>query len=153
MESNTWFTWKFCQSKTELYSPKKLISNLFLFLKKFLRSHPDLFEINGNRVRLIPQQNAMDIDEFGYQPMDFESSCDAISTDHWFCFDDSIVTSVRRSTIEKHFQMKDCPYMLFYRLKTQQEYSFDRQKSIPQWLIEEINENNRKLKEQRYINV
>lgn len=37
---------------------------------------------------------------------------------HWFDLNDSTVTSIRESDIEKQFQGKESAYMLFYR-KTQ----------------------------------
>lgn len=37
---------------------------------------------------------------------------------HWFDLNDSAVTSIRESDIEKQFQGKESAYMLFYR-KTQ----------------------------------
>lgn len=37
---------------------------------------------------------------------------------HWFDLNDSTVTSIRQSDIEKQFQGKESAYMLFYR-KTQ----------------------------------
>ena len=35
--------------------------------------------------------------------------------DHWFDLNDSTVTSIRESDIERQFQGKESAYMLFYR--------------------------------------
>lgn len=88
----------------------------------------------------------MDIDHFDYEQMDYESSLDALQIDHWFCFDDSIVTSVRKEIIEKHFELNDCPYMLFYRRRTLVN---DKQATVPPWLTEEVEKRNLFLREQR----
>lgn len=48
--------------------------------------------------------------------MVFLSACQQGS--HWFDLNDSMVTSIRESDIEKQFQGKESAYMLFYR-KTQ----------------------------------
>lgn len=45
--------------------------------------------------------------------------------EHWFCFDDSIVTCVTRQQIQKHYAQNDCAYMLFYRQKNLRSTSMD----------------------------
>jgi hypothetical protein len=93
----------------------------------------------------------MDIDENEIYQMDYESSQNN-NDEHWFCFDDSIVTSVTRESIQKHYGLNDCAYMLFYRQKNRIKSTVDSSDtlySIPQWLYEEISEKNRILEEKR----
>ena len=120
----------------------------------------------------------MDIDETEIDEMDYQSSqCenslnnDHDNEEHWFCFDDSIVTCVTREHIKRHYGQNDCAYMLFYRQKNQnrprmdcssngKETHFrldiiktncilDTPYSIPKWLVDEISEENRILDEKR----
>lgn len=93
----------------------------------------------------------MDIDENENNQMDYESS-QTDNNDHWFCFDDSIVTPVTREYIQRHYGLNDCAYMLFYRQKTRIKSDMDCSDtpySIPQWLFDEISEKNRILSEKR----
>ena len=39
----------------------------------------------------------------------------SLQGDHWFDLNDSTVTSIRESDIERQFQGKESAYMLFYR--------------------------------------
>ena len=114
----------------------------------------------------------MDIDENEIIDMDYESSqTDNPSNDeHWFCFDDSIVTPVTRQHIQRHYGQNDCAYMLFYRQKNRcipTKTSSDSKNyrrffflikmfcfketpySVPEWLYNEIKEKNRILDEKR----
>jgi hypothetical protein len=124
---------------------------IFLIELKFLRSHPEVFEVDDKRVRLVEQNCFMDVDENEINQMDYESS-QIDNDEHWFCFDDSKVTSVTREYIQKHYGLNDCAYMLFYRQKNRNkstsDYS-DTPHSIPQWLFDEISEKNRILQEKR----
>jgi hypothetical protein len=89
----------------------------------------------------------MDIDE---NEIDYESS--STNDEHWFCFDDLIVTCVTREYIQKHYEQNDCAYMLFYRQKNRNKSKMDCSDtiySIPQWLLDEISEKNRILEEKR----
>uniref|UniRef100_A0AAQ5X9G2 Ubiquitin carboxyl-terminal hydrolase n=1 Tax=Amphiprion ocellaris TaxID=80972 RepID=A0AAQ5X9G2_AMPOC len=71
---------------------------------------------------------------------------------HWFDLNDSTVTSIRESDIEKQFQGKESAYMLFYR-KTQlhrpSEALNDPQYKIPSHLIQMAQEENLKLQQMR----
>ncbi|CAF4761335.1 unnamed protein product, partial [Rotaria sp. Silwood2] len=129
---------------------------------KFLRSYPEIFEVDDKRVRLIERNCPMDIDEHDIDQMDYESSQndnslnnDHDDDEHWFCFDDSIVTCVTREQIKKHYGQNDCAYMLFYRQKDRHRPKMDCSDntlhSIPQWLLDEILEKNRSLDEKREI--
>jgi hypothetical protein len=88
----------------------------------------------------------MDIDENEIIDMDCESLQTNGHNEHWFCFDDSLVTCVTQQHIQKHYGLNDCAYMLFYRLKKSNR---NNNNSIPQWLIDEINEKNKILQEKR----
>jgi hypothetical protein len=93
----------------------------------------------------------MDIDESEINPMDYESS-QIDNDEHWFCFDDSIITCVNRESIQKHYGLNDCAYMLFYRQKNRNKSNMECSNtpySIPQWLLNEILEKNRILQEKR----
>ncbi|CAF1176605.1 unnamed protein product [Rotaria sordida] len=127
---------------------------------KFLRSYPEIFEVDDKRVRLIERNCSMDIDDYDIDQMDYESSQIDYSLnnnyhndEHWFCFDDSIVMCVTREQIKKHYGQNDCAYMLFYRQKDRHRPKMDCSDntlhSIPQWLLDEILEKNRILDEKR----
>uniref|UniRef100_A0A672HVH5 Ubiquitin specific peptidase 40 n=1 Tax=Salarias fasciatus TaxID=181472 RepID=A0A672HVH5_SALFA len=71
---------------------------------------------------------------------------------HWFDLNDSTVTSIRESDIEKQFQGKESAYMLFYR-KTQlhrpAEARNNPQYKVPTHLVQRAQEENVKLQEMR----
>lgn len=90
----------------------------------------------------------MDVDEIENVDMECETPTTNLD-EHWFCFDDSMVTCVSQQHIQRHFGLSDCAYMLFYRLKTPSK-SNSTAYSIPQWLIDEIAEKNKALDEKRY---
>ena len=115
-------------------------------------NHPEVFNVNEKRVRLVEQ---MDTDENEVNEMDCESSETNGHDEHWFCFDDSMVTCVTQQQIQRHYGLNDCAYMLFYRLKTNRHTQSstmdcsDSIYSIPQWLLDEIVEKNKVLEEKR----
>jgi hypothetical protein len=107
--------------------------------------------VDDKRVRLVEQNDFMDIDENEMHQMDYESS-QIDNDEQWFCFDDSTVTSVTREYIKKHYGSNDCAYMLFYRQKNRNKSNVDCSDSIysiSQWLLDEIAEKNRILQEKR----
>ncbi|CAF0972981.1 unnamed protein product [Adineta steineri] len=123
---------------------------------KFLRNHPEVFEVDDKRVRLVQQTYPMDIDDNDINEMDYESSQNDLlenHDEHWFCFDDSIVSCVTREYIKKHYEQNDCAYMLFYRQKNRNRSkantSYETLNLIPQWLRDEITEKNKILEEKR----
>uniref|UniRef100_I3IYH6 Ubiquitin carboxyl-terminal hydrolase n=1 Tax=Oreochromis niloticus TaxID=8128 RepID=I3IYH6_ORENI len=83
-----------------------------------------------------------------------ESCCNAWSfiIYHWFDLNDSTVTSIRESDIEKQFQGKESAYMLFYR-KTQlhrpSEALNNPQYKVPSHLIQMAQEENIRLQQMR----
>jgi len=68
---------------------------------------------------------------------------------HWFDFDDSKITPIKSSQIKKQFEGKESAYMLFYRRKTNNNNNkksvTKNKEKIPDWLIDEINDQNLKL--------
>uniref|UniRef100_A0A1A8VFL9 Ubiquitin specific peptidase 40 n=1 Tax=Nothobranchius furzeri TaxID=105023 RepID=A0A1A8VFL9_NOTFU len=98
---------------------------------KFLQSHSDVFMLvsNGTRVALkanppspatecpAPADKATEPTAAGSATSDREQEIKPEGS-HWFDLNDSTVTSIRESDIEKQFQGKESAYMLFYR-KTQ----------------------------------
>ncbi|XP_041669120.1 ubiquitin carboxyl-terminal hydrolase 40 [Cheilinus undulatus] len=141
---------------------------------KFLQSHNDVFMLvsNGTRVALkanppspvteptSPAEPTMNSD------LTTPSDCDAAEqqTDldqrpepeqkgsHWFDLNDSSVTSIRESDIEKQFQGKESAYMLFYR-KTQlhrpSEALNNPEYKVPVNLIEMAQKENQRLQQIR----
>uniref|UniRef100_A0AAQ5XD49 Ubiquitin carboxyl-terminal hydrolase n=1 Tax=Amphiprion ocellaris TaxID=80972 RepID=A0AAQ5XD49_AMPOC len=83
---------------------------------KFLQSHNEVFLLvsNGTRVALKTNPSSPVTEPPG--PAEQTTNSDPGS--HWFDLNDSTVTSIRESDIEKQFQGKESAYMLFYR-KTQ----------------------------------
>uniref|UniRef100_A0A672Z6L0 Ubiquitin carboxyl-terminal hydrolase n=1 Tax=Sphaeramia orbicularis TaxID=375764 RepID=A0A672Z6L0_9TELE len=71
---------------------------------------------------------------------------------HWFDLNDSTVTSIRESDIEKQFQGKESAYMLFYR-KTQlhrpSEAVNNPQYKVPPHLIQMAQEENSRVQQKR----
>ena len=115
-----------------------------------------MFEVDNNRVRLVEQNYAMEVDDNDIIGMEYESSQNETideNAEHWFCFDDSIVTCVTRENIKKHYEQNECAYMLFYRQKNRSKSKGDSANktpySIPQWLVDEVAEKNRLLEEAR----
>uniref|UniRef100_A0A8C6PFL3 Ubiquitin carboxyl-terminal hydrolase n=1 Tax=Nothobranchius furzeri TaxID=105023 RepID=A0A8C6PFL3_NOTFU len=89
---------------------------------KFLHSHSDVFMLvsNGTRVALKANPpNLLEVWDF-YVSFFFLTVHPPVCQQgsHWFDLNDSTVTSIRESDIEKQFQGKESAYMLFYR-KTQ----------------------------------
>ncbi|XP_068607993.1 ubiquitin carboxyl-terminal hydrolase 40 [Brachionichthys hirsutus] len=135
---------------------------------KFLKSHNDVFMLlsNGTQVTLKPNTpgpvtappgpadhatnadrstHANPKDSKQQEPEDEQGS-------HWFDLNDSTVTSIRKSDIEKQFQGKESAYMLFYR-KTQlhrpSEALNNPQYKVPPHLIQLAKEENVKLQQMR----
>uniref|UniRef100_A0A3P9AXA9 Ubiquitin specific peptidase 40 n=1 Tax=Maylandia zebra TaxID=106582 RepID=A0A3P9AXA9_9CICH len=119
---------------------------------KFLQSHNDVFMIvsNGTRVALKanPPSPATELPS----PAELTSNSDPSPGSHWFDLNDSTVTSIRESDIEKQFQGKESAYMLFYR-KTQlhrpSEALNNPQYKVPSHLIQMAQEENIRLQQMR----
>lgn len=142
---------------------------------KFLQSHSEVFILvsNGTRVALKanPPSPGTDSPAPSEQTTNSEPSTtsDRAASDlqpeanqkpkpkpeqgsHWFDLNDSIVTSIRESDIEKQFQGKESAYMLFYR-KTQlhrpTEALNNPQYKVPSQFIQMAQEENRRLQQMR----
>uniref|UniRef100_A0A8C5HV38 Ubiquitin carboxyl-terminal hydrolase n=1 Tax=Gouania willdenowi TaxID=441366 RepID=A0A8C5HV38_GOUWI len=126
---------------------------------KFLQSHNDVFMLvaNGTRVALKanpPSQEANIVlcDHFSICFLTMYI-CVCPQGNHWFDLNDSNVTSIRESDIEKQFQGKESAYMLFYR-KTQLHRPVEAlnnlQYKVPSHLIQMAQEENLKLQQMRY---
>lgn len=140
---------------------------------KFLQSHSDVFMLvsNGTRVALKanPPSPMTESSDPAGQTTDCEPAgpdseaaeplmeCDQrleslLEASHWFDLNDSTVTSIRESDIEKQFQGKESAYMLFYR-KTQlhrpTEALNNPQYKVPPHLIKLAQEENVKMQQIR----
>ncbi|KAI3367183.1 hypothetical protein L3Q82_008235 [Scortum barcoo] len=142
---------------------------------KFLQSHSDVFMLvsNGTRVALkanlpspvseppSPAEQTTNSDPSTPsdpgaaepQPgLDQKPQPEQEQGSHWFDLNDSTVTSIRESDIEKQFQGKESAYMLFYR-KTQlhrpREALNNPQYKVPLHLIQLAQEKNLKLQQMR----
>nr|XP_046268138.1 ubiquitin carboxyl-terminal hydrolase 40 isoform X2 [Scatophagus argus] len=135
---------------------------------KFLQSHSDVFMLvsNGTRVALkanppspvtephCPAEQTANSDPS--TPSDHEVAEQQPKPEkegsHWFDLNDSTVSSIRESDIEKQFQGKESAYMLFYR-KTQlhrpSEALYNPQYKVPLHLIQMAQEENIRLQQMR----
>ncbi|XP_049452493.1 ubiquitin carboxyl-terminal hydrolase 40 isoform X1 [Epinephelus fuscoguttatus] len=142
---------------------------------KFLQSHSDIFMLvsNGTRVALKanppspvteppgPAEQTTNSDPSTpsdpgaaeQQPeQDQKPECGQEQGSHWFDLNDSTVTSIRESDIEKQFQGKESAYMLFYRktrLHRPSEALNNPQYKVPLNLIQMAQEENIKLQNMR----
>ncbi|XP_051941258.1 ubiquitin carboxyl-terminal hydrolase 40 isoform X1 [Hippocampus zosterae] len=130
---------------------------------KFLQSHNDVFMLasNGTQVGLkaetlspvseppCPAHHPTAADLEGGTVAELEGHREA---SHWFDLNDSTVTSIRASDIEKQFQGKESAYMLFYR-KSQLQRPADAlgnpHYKVPHALIQMAQEENMKLQQMR----
>ncbi|XP_051242887.1 ubiquitin carboxyl-terminal hydrolase 40 isoform X2 [Dicentrarchus labrax] len=135
---------------------------------KFLQSHNDVFMLvsNGTRVALkanppspvtespspAEQTTNSDPSTPSDPGADEQQSKPEQEGSHWFDLNDSTVTSIRESDIEKQFQGKESAYMLFYR-KTQlhrpSEALNNPQYKVPLHLIQMAQEENIKMQQMR----
>ncbi|XP_019110038.2 ubiquitin carboxyl-terminal hydrolase 40 isoform X1 [Larimichthys crocea] len=136
---------------------------------KFLQSHSDVFMLvsSGTRVALKanPPSPVTEPTTQAEQPTNHDTSTpldpgaaehqpepEQEQGSHWFDLNDSAVTSIRESDIEKQFQGKESAYMLFYR-KTQlhrpSEALKNPQYKVPLHLIQMAQEENIKLQHMR----
>ncbi|XP_063765610.1 ubiquitin carboxyl-terminal hydrolase 40 [Eleginops maclovinus] len=142
---------------------------------KFLQSHNDVFMLvsNGTRVALkanppspvteppSPPEQTTDSDPSTpsdpgaaeQQPgPDQKPEPEQKQGSHWFDLNDSAVTSIRESDIEKQFQGKESAYMLFYRktqLQRPSEALKNPQYKVPLNLIKMAQEENIRVQKMR----
>lgn len=141
---------------------------------KFLQSHNEVFMLVSNGTRVALKANPPSPVTEPSSPAEQTSNSDVSAVldpgvseqqlqpnqkqqpepegSHWFDLNDSAVTSIRESDIEKQFQGKESAYMLFYR-KTQlhrpSEALNNPQYKVPSHLIQMAQEENIKLQEMR----
>ncbi|XP_076013672.1 ubiquitin carboxyl-terminal hydrolase 40 isoform X2 [Genypterus blacodes] len=136
---------------------------------KFLQSHNDVFMLvcNGTKVALkanppSPMAEPPGPAELatndglsgatGQNPgLDLEPDPEPEGS-HWFDLNDSTVTSIRESDIEKQFQGKESAYMLFYRKKQLQrpaEALNNPLYKVPPHLVQMVQEEDCKLQQNR----
>ncbi|XP_028294265.1 ubiquitin carboxyl-terminal hydrolase 40 isoform X2 [Gouania willdenowi] len=135
---------------------------------KFLQSHNDVFMLvaNGTRVALKANPPSQEAKQSSNADPSLVSEPDTSEQEHkgnqkpqpeaegnhWFDLNDSNVTSIRESDIEKQFQGKESAYMLFYR-KTQLHRPVEAlnnlQYKVPSHLIQMAQEENLKLQQMR----
>ncbi|XP_047200785.1 ubiquitin carboxyl-terminal hydrolase 40 isoform X2 [Girardinichthys multiradiatus] len=132
---------------------------------KFLQSHNDVFILISNGTRVALKSNSLspvaDAPAPSEQTVNSDLHSEAnqkpkpkIEGSHWFDLNDSTVTSIRESDIEKQFQGKESAYMLFYR-KTQLHRPSDAlnnpQYKVPSQLIQMAQDENRRLQQMREV--
>ncbi|XP_029972099.1 ubiquitin carboxyl-terminal hydrolase 40-like isoform X1 [Salarias fasciatus] len=130
---------------------------------KFLQSHSDVFMLVSNGTRVALKANLPSPDQHNEPPTapdggasehqpEADQKHEPEQGSHWFDLNDSTVTSIRESDIEKQFQGKESAYMLFYR-KTQlhrpAEARNNPQYKVPTHLVQRAQEENVKLQEMR----
>ncbi|KAM3871140.1 ubiquitin carboxyl-terminal hydrolase 40 [Diretmus argenteus] len=141
---------------------------------KFLQSHNDVFILVSNGTRVALKANPPSPTSELYSPVDQTTIPDPSPAEdrgtadtppepdhepkpepegsHWFDLNDSTVTSIRESDIEKQFQGKESAYMLFYR-KTQLHRTSEALKNplykVPPHLVQMTQEENSKLQQRR----
>lgn len=132
---------------------------------KFLQSHADTFILvsNGARVALKAHPPTPLLDPCSQgpsaegQPDEAQTGGDhkmesQLEGSHWFDLNDSTVTSIRESDIEKQFQGKESAYMLFYRraqLQRPTQALHNPLYKVPPELIQMAREENTALQQNR----
>ncbi|XP_057715706.1 ubiquitin carboxyl-terminal hydrolase 40 isoform X2 [Corythoichthys intestinalis] len=128
---------------------------------KYLRSHDDVFMLLSNDTRVAlkakiptplnehpgPIVHAAGLEDGSVAKLELQQEAS-----HWFDLNDSTVTSIRESDLEKQFQGKESAYMLFYRkrqLQRPSEALSSPQYKIPHHLIQMAQEENIKLQQIR----
>lgn len=147
------------------FSWNKKFKKQYGAIGKFLQSHSDTFMLvsNGTRVALKANPPSPPTESSGAENLqnsvptqqeevtEATAGCDGKSS-HWFDLNDSAVTSIRESDIEKQFQGKESAYMLFYRraqLHRPTQALNNPQYKVPPELIKMAQEENVKLQKTR----
>uniref|UniRef100_A0A4W6EAC8 Ubiquitin carboxyl-terminal hydrolase n=1 Tax=Lates calcarifer TaxID=8187 RepID=A0A4W6EAC8_LATCA len=119
---------------------------------KFLQSHNDVFILVSGGTRVALKANLPSPVTEPPGPPEQTTKSDPSTGSHWFDLNDSTVTSIRESDIEKQFQGKESAYMLFYR-KTQlcrpSEALNNPQYKVPSHLVQMAQEENLNLQQMR----
>uniref|UniRef100_A0A671K8T2 Ubiquitin carboxyl-terminal hydrolase 40-like n=1 Tax=Sinocyclocheilus anshuiensis TaxID=1608454 RepID=A0A671K8T2_9TELE len=136
-------------------------------ISKFLQKHPEVFMLvsNGTRVALKAAGPAT-TEPSPREPVssasannspdntELETAGDTEGPDgcHWFNLNDSTVTAISETDIEKQFQGKESAYMLFYRkttMKRPPEAIGNLAYKVPPHLVEMVQEENARLQQRR----
>uniref|UniRef100_A0A673H1M7 USP domain-containing protein n=1 Tax=Sinocyclocheilus rhinocerous TaxID=307959 RepID=A0A673H1M7_9TELE len=136
-------------------------------ISKFLQNHPEVFMLvsNGTRVALKAAGPAT-TEPSPTEPVssasannspdntELETAGDTEGPDgcHWFNLNDSTVTAISETDIEKQFQGKESAYMLFYRkttMKRPPEAIGNPAYEVPPHLVETVQEENARLQQRR----
>uniref|UniRef100_A0A671K8T7 Ubiquitin carboxyl-terminal hydrolase 40-like n=1 Tax=Sinocyclocheilus anshuiensis TaxID=1608454 RepID=A0A671K8T7_9TELE len=139
-------------------------------ISKFLQKHPEVFMLvsNGTRVALKAAGPAT-TEPSPREPVssasannspdntELETAGDTEGPDgcHWFNLNDSTVTAISETDIEKQFQGKESAYMLFYRkttMKRPPEAIGNLAYKVPPHLVEMVQEENARLQQRRCSN-
>uniref|UniRef100_A0A673H344 USP domain-containing protein n=1 Tax=Sinocyclocheilus rhinocerous TaxID=307959 RepID=A0A673H344_9TELE len=139
-------------------------------ISKFLQNHPEVFMLvsNGTRVALKAAGPAT-TEPSPTEPVssasannspdntELETAGDTEGPDgcHWFNLNDSTVTAISETDIEKQFQGKESAYMLFYRkttMKRPPEAIGNPAYEVPPHLVETVQEENARLQQRRCSN-
>uniref|UniRef100_A0A7N6BXZ5 Ubiquitin carboxyl-terminal hydrolase n=1 Tax=Anabas testudineus TaxID=64144 RepID=A0A7N6BXZ5_ANATE len=119
---------------------------------KFLHSHNDVFMLLSNGPRVALKANPPSPVTEPPVPLEQTTDSEPSTGSHWFDLNDSTVTSIRESDIEKQFQGKESAYMLFYRkaqLHRPCEALNNPEYKVPFHLIQMAEEENIKLQQMR----
>uniref|UniRef100_A0A673H2I6 USP domain-containing protein n=1 Tax=Sinocyclocheilus rhinocerous TaxID=307959 RepID=A0A673H2I6_9TELE len=133
-------------------------------ISKFLQNHPEVFMLvsNGTRVALKAAGPAT-TEPSPTEPVssasannspdntELETAGDTEGPDgcHWFNLNDSTVTAISETDIEKQFQGKESAYMLFYRKTTMKRPPEGMLCVLPPHLVETVQEENARLQQRR----
>ncbi|XP_075036531.1 ubiquitin carboxyl-terminal hydrolase 40 isoform X2 [Mixophyes fleayi] len=122
-------------------------------IRKFLQSHPSIFQLSsdGSLVGLAHTVNGIDPQCCTQNKMG-KMQAPKTSASHWFDFNDSTVQCIQERDIDKQFQGKESAYMLFYRnsqLKRPQEAYGNARFGVPEYLLRQMDQENEELQHKR----
>ncbi|XP_063789322.1 ubiquitin carboxyl-terminal hydrolase 40 [Pseudophryne corroboree] len=122
-------------------------------IRKFLQSHPSIFQLSsdGSLVGLAHTVNGID-PQCCKQNSTGKMPAPKPGASHWFDFNDSAVQCIQERDMEKQFQGKESAYMLFYRssqLKRPQEAKGNVRFGVPEYLLRQMDQENEELQRKR----
>ncbi|PAA79669.1 hypothetical protein BOX15_Mlig014224g3, partial [Macrostomum lignano] len=136
---------------------------------QYVKSNDDVFQVDENGDRILVRlkvhalEAALDADDEA-AVRDEEPAAnggkvhgnglDAASEQHWFDLNDSRISPIRPSDIERQFSGRTSAYMLFYRQCSRNEAIFplspdEIKEEMPDWLYRAIKKENKELRSQR----
>ena len=157
----------------------KSYKSKFGTISKFLKKNSDIFDVTQDETLVslkfdfkISEVLTGDYEEFmktkesqekeleeieaelEKEEQELEKNLDNLHLNSWFDFNDEKINAIKPNIIEKQFAGKESAYMLFYRRKTQAKsnlYEMNKEKQVPNWLIEEVKQKNEALRSQREL--